>query len=277
MSSGSMTRRIQLGGQLRRLREARGITRADAGYAIRSSESKISRMELGRVGFKERDVADLLTLYGVTEADERQPILDLAAAANRPGWWQEYSDVIPAWMTTYLGLEEAASLIRTYAPQFVPDLLQTEDYARALLRTAHPKAHPDELETRVTIVKRRQHAFFRPDGPRLWAVLDEAVLRRPVGDEKIHQAQLAHLLSLKGVILQILPFKSGAHPATAGPFTLLRFPQPDLPDTVFTHSLTGSTHHDHPTAVDTHLRTMEHLCVLANPPATTPTHLTPTP
>ncbi|ROO91315.1 helix-turn-helix protein [Actinocorallia herbida] len=270
-----MTRRIQLGGRLRRLREAGGITRADAGYAIRSSESKISRMELGRVGFKERDIADLLTLYGVTDEAQRLPILELAAEANRPGWWQEYSDLIPPWMTTYLGLEEAASLLRVFAPQFVPDLLQTEDYARALLRVSHPKASEAELEARVTVVRRRQQAFFRPDGPRLWAVLDESVLLRPVGSPEIHKAQLAHLLTLKGVILQILPFSAGAHPATSGPFTLLRFPHPDLPDTAFTHTLTTSTHHDTPTSLDTHLQTMEHLCVLAHPPATTPAHLTP--
>ncbi|GAB2814514.1 helix-turn-helix transcriptional regulator [Actinocorallia aurea] len=265
-----MTCRIQLGGRLRRLREAVGITRADAGYAIRSSESKISRMELGRVGCKERDVADLLTLYGVTSEEERLSLLELAAEANRPGWWQEYSDLIPPWMTTYLGLEEAASLMRVFAPQFVPDLLQTEDYARALLRVSHPKASDTELEARVTVVRRRQQAFFRPDGPRLWAVLDESVLLRTVGTPDIHRAQLRHLLSLRGVVLQILPFSAGAHPATSGSFTLLRFPHPDLPDTAFTHTLTTSTHHDTPPAVDTHLQTMEHLCVLSHPPATTP-------
>ncbi len=266
MSSGSMTGRMQLGSQLRGLREARGITRADAGYAIRASESKISRLELGRVGSKVRDIEDLLALYGVTDPAQIAEIMRLAAEANRPGWWQPYNDLLPAWFATYLGLEEAVSRLRTYSTQFVPELLQTEEYARALLASAHPGARPEELERRVEITLCRRRAFFRPGGPRLWAVLDEAVLHRPVGGPGVHRRQLEHLLALKGVTLQVLPFASGEHPAQAGSFALLRFPQHELGDIAYVQSLAGSTHHEKREEVDIHLQAMEHLCVAAHPP-----------
>src|SRR5690606_4905941 len=126
---GPTVLRILLGSQLRRLRQARGISREDAGYAIRASHAKISRLELGKVGFKERDVADLLTLYGVTDPDERAPLLQLARQANQPGWWHKYNDLLPPWFEVYVGLEEAAAIIRTYEIQFVPGLLQSRDYA----------------------------------------------------------------------------------------------------------------------------------------------------
>src|SRR5262249_31170106 len=134
---GSTVRRMVVGAQLRRLREAKGVTRGDAGYAIRASESKISRMELGRVSFKERDIADLLTLYDVVDDAERAALLTLAIDANMPGWWLSYSDLLPAWLQQYLDLEAGATLIRTYEVQFVPGLLQTEAYARAVIELGY--------------------------------------------------------------------------------------------------------------------------------------------
>src|SRR3954449_724428 len=130
---GSIVRRMLLGAQLRRLRESRGISREDAGYTIRASESKISRMELGRVSFKERDVTDLLSLYGVDDETERAALVNLVREANQAGWWHSFSDAMPNWFQTYVGLEEAAALIRTYQVQFIPGLLQTEDYARSIM------------------------------------------------------------------------------------------------------------------------------------------------
>ncbi|WP_106402499.1 helix-turn-helix domain-containing protein [Actinocorallia populi] len=268
MSSGSMTGRMQLGSQLRGLREARGITRADAGYAIRASESKISRLELGRVGSKIRDIEDLLALYGVTDAAQIAEIMKLAAEANRPGWWQSYNDLLPAWFATYLGLEEAVSRLRSYSVQFVPELLQTEEYARALLSSAYPGIHAEELDRRVEVTLCRQRAFFRSGGPHLWAVLDESVLHRVVGDQGVHRRQLEHLLALKGVTLQVLPFAAGEHPAQSGAFCLLRFPQAELGDIAYVQSLAGSTHHEKREEVDVHLQAMEHLCVAAHPPDT---------
>ena len=132
--SGPMAVRLLLGARLRKLREAAGVSREDAGYSIRGSESKISRMELGRTTFKPRDVTDLLDLYGVT-LDERATLLAMAGQANAASWWQDYSDVVPAWFTSYLGLEQAATVIRSYEVQFIPGLLQTADYARAVLST----------------------------------------------------------------------------------------------------------------------------------------------
>src|SRR5881398_275485 len=146
--SGPTVLRILLGAQLRRLREAKAITREDAGWEIRASGSKISRMELGRVSFKERDVTDLLKLYGVDE-DETATLVALAKQANSPGWWHKYGDVLPDWFQVYVGLEEAASLIRLYEVQFIPGLLQTADYARAVVRLGQPSATPEEVERRV--------------------------------------------------------------------------------------------------------------------------------
>ena len=164
---GPTVLRILLGAQLRRLREAKGITREDAGYLIRSSDSKISRMELGRVGFKERDVADLLTLYGITDDHERQALLGLARQANTPGWWHRYSDLLPSWFQAYIGLEEAATLIRTFEVQFVPGLLQTEDYARAVITQGNPGAPTEDVERRVGLRRQRQQLLSRsaPDLP----------------------------------------------------------------------------------------------------------------
>lgn len=266
MSSGSMTGRMQLGSQLRRLREDRGISRAEAGYAIRASESKISRLELGRVGSKSRDVQDLLALYGITDDGQIAEIMRLAAEANQPGWWQVYNDLLPSWLATYLGLEEAVSRLRSYSVQFIPELLQTEEYARALLASARSRGGREELDRRVEITLRRQHAFFRPGGPHLWVVLDEAVLHRAVGGPGTHRNQLRHLLALKGVTLQVLPFSAGEHPAQSGGFTLLRFPQAELGDIAYVQSLAGSTHHEKIEEVDVHLQAMEHLCVAAYTP-----------
>src|SRR5436305_10450886 len=157
-----------LGAYLRRLRESRGINREDAGWTIRASESKISRMELGRVGFKERDIADLLSMYGVEDPDERNRLLALARDANSPGWWHRFGDVLPTWFQSYLGLEAAATLVRTYEVQFVIGLLQTRDYARAVVRLAHDDASEEEIERRVGLRMARQQMLTRSDPRPLW-------------------------------------------------------------------------------------------------------------
>src|ERR1700751_860490 len=133
-AGGPTVQRLVLGSQLHRLGEARGVCAEEGAAAIRGSHSKISRMEHGRVGFKERDVADLITFYGVADAEERAALLNLAREANTPGWWHAYSDILPSWLEPYVGLEAAASVIRTYQIQIIPGLLQTEAYARALIR-----------------------------------------------------------------------------------------------------------------------------------------------
>src|SRR3954467_9620880 len=164
--------RILLGGQLRALREASGLTREAAGYEIRASESKISRMELGRVSFKERDVVDLLKLYGVDDEGERDRLLTLAREANTPGWWHAYGDVLSSWFQNYLDLEQAAELIRTYEVQFVPGLLQTDASARAVIMLGHGTAGADQIDRRAKLRMARKQLLDRPDPPRLWAVID---------------------------------------------------------------------------------------------------------
>ena len=235
-STGPTALRILLGAHLRRLREAQGVSREDAGWEIRASESKISRMELGRVGFKERDVADLLSLYGVDDADERDRLLTLARQANSPGWWHRYGDVLPSWFQSYLGLEASAALIRTYEVQFVPGLLQTEGYARAVVLLGHGRARPEEIDRRVALRLQRQAILDRDEPVQLWAVVDEAVLRRPIGGTEVMRAQLEALLEATArpnVRLQIVPFTAGGHSAAGGAYTILRFPDQELPDVVY--------------------------------------------
>ncbi|MGH4020035.1 MAG: helix-turn-helix domain-containing protein, partial [Pseudonocardiaceae bacterium] len=234
---------MALGAQLRRLREASGITREAAGYAIRASHAKISRLELGRVGFKERDVADLLALYGITDDQEQQTFLTLAMQANAPGWWHKYGDVLPDWFERCVGLEQAASIIRTYEAQFVPGLLQTEGYARATVQLGHLRGSAEEIERRTKLRIARQKFLTQPGAPSLWAVVDEAALRRPLGSRDLMRLQLNHLIQmaeLPNITLQVMSFGFGGHAAAGGPFTILRFSEPDLPDIVYLEQLTSS-------------------------------------
>jgi hypothetical protein len=229
-------------------------------------------MELGRVGFKQRDVADLLTLYGVVGADERAALLAMVEEANAPGWWHRYSDVLPTWFQSYIGLEASASLIRCYEVQFIPGLLQTEDYARAVIKLGQGRLPPDEVERRVSLRKERQQILARSGPLRLWAVLDEAALRRPIGGRDVMRSQLEHLLTAiqaSNVTVQIIPFAAGGHAAVGGAFTLLRFADPQMPDVVYTEQLTGALYVDRREEVDRYLETMERLCVDAFPPART--------
>ncbi|WP_431782554.1 helix-turn-helix domain-containing protein [Streptomyces chumphonensis] len=249
-----MVRRILLGSQLRRLRESRGVTREDAGYSIRASESKISRMELGRVSFKARDVADLLTLYGVTDDAEREPLLNLAKDSSVAGWWHSYNDVLPSWFQTYVGLEGATSQIDTYEVQFVHGLLQTEEYAHAVVSSGHKakRLSKAEIERRVALRMERQKILFQENSTVLRCVLDEAVLRRPFGGPAVMDKQIQHLIDLSerpNIQLQVVTFDLGGHPAESGAFTVLRFPEPEIPDLVYLEQLTGSLYLDKPEEV----------------------------
>nr|WP_223167943.1 helix-turn-helix transcriptional regulator [Nonomuraea sp. SYSU D8015] len=262
-----------VGSQLRRLREAKGITGEQAAYVIRASHSKISRMELGRSPFKQRDVADLLTLYGITDAGEREKMLELARQASTPGWWHQYSDLLPSWFEAYIGLEEAARTIRSYEVQFVHGLLQCEDYARAIVGLWHGHRDPDDLDRRVAMRMRRQQLLTRKDAPTLWAIADEAVLTRPWGGRDVQRAQVKHLLrmcELPNVTLQIVPFAIGGHAAAGGPFTILRFDAPDLPDVVYLEQLTSAFYLDKRSDLDDYTVVMNTLSIQAEPPEATP-------
>jgi Domain of unknown function (DUF5753)/Helix-turn-helix domain len=274
---GPTVLRILLGAQLRHLREVAGIGRDEAGYAIRASSSKISRLELGRVGSKERDVCDLLSLYGVADSKQREALLSLARRANVPGWWHHYADILPSWFEVYVGLEEAASRIRAYEVQFVPGLLQTEDYARAVTLLGHPDATSEEIDRRVSLRVTRQRLLTGPEATHLWVVVDEAALRRPLGGAAVMRAQLDHLIEMAGsphVTLQIVPFMRGGHAAAGGPFSILRFAEPDLPDVVYLEQLTSAVYLDKPENVDRYMAVMERLCVDAEPATATARFLT---
>jgi transcriptional regulator with XRE-family HTH domain len=266
---GPTVRRMLVGAQLRRLRTEQGITREEAAEAIRASEWKIHRLENGQVGFKDRDIVDLLRFYGVVDPGEVADFLVLAREANAPGWWHHYGDVLPQWFRAYIDLESAAALIRAYEGQFVPGLLQTEDYMRAVVGGGHLEDLPQEAEHRVQLRLGRQALLDRQDAPRLWAVIDEAALRRPVGGPKVMRAQLERLVEaaeLPNVTLQVLPFGTGAHPAMVGAFSVLRFPDQELPDIVYVEHLTSALYLSKQEDVDQYLHVMETICVRSAPP-----------
>ncbi|WP_067179102.1 helix-turn-helix domain-containing protein [Microtetraspora niveoalba] len=267
--SGPTALRILLGSQLRKLRENRGITRDEAGELIRGSESKISRMELGRVGFKERDVADLLSFYGVEEPEARAAVMELVERANEPGWWHRFNDVLPTWFQAYVGLEEAASRIRTYEVQFVPGLLQTKEYARAVITAGAVGAGPEEIARRVDLRLGRQRVLDGEGGPMFWAVIDEAALRRPIGGVEVMRGQLQHLIDLMNqpnITIQIMPFSFGGHAAEGGAFSILRFQDADLPDIVYVEQLASALYLDKRDEVDRYGEVMERLCAVSTTP-----------
>ena len=272
VGGGPTALRILLGAQLRRLREAQGITLEEAGQVIRASGSKLSRLETGRVSFKDRDIADLLTFYGVTDEQQRDALRELARSANARGWWHDYSDVLPSWFEAYVGLEEAATSIRAYEVQFVPGLLQTEDYARAVTMLGHHAAPAEEIDRRVRLRMARQALLAEPRPVHLWAVLDEAVLRRPAGRPGVMRRQLQHLLEAAdrpNVTIQVVPFRAGAHAAAGGAFSILRFAERDLPDVVYLEQLTSALYLDKRETVEHYLAVMERLCLEASPASAT--------
>jgi transcriptional regulator with XRE-family HTH domain len=270
--AGPTVRRMLVGARLRRLRTELGLTREEAAQAIRASEWKIHRLENGQVGFKDRDIIDLLARYQVTDPAEVADFLTLTREANTPGWWQHYGDVLPSWFRTYVDLEQAATLIRTYEGQFVPGLLQTDDYMRAVVRGAHLEESGDEVGRRVRLRMARQILLTRDGPPRLWAVVDEAALRRPVGGKDVMRGQLERLIEatkLPNVTLQILPFAVGAHAAMGSAFSILRFADRELPDIVYLEHLTNAVYLDRRNEVEQYLDAMELLCVDSEAPART--------
>jgi transcriptional regulator with XRE-family HTH domain len=264
--------RVLLGSQLRRFREAAGVTAEQAGFEIRASRSKISRLENGRVRLKRRDMSDLLTLYGVTDEDVQAKFFALVGQANTPDWWAQYSDVLPSWFEAYLGLEAAATTIRSFETQFVHGLFQTEDYARAVARLGHKTVSAEEIERRVAVRLQRQGLLTRPDPPRIWSVMDEAVLRRPIGGPAVMRAQCQHLIEMAEVphvTLQLVPFASGGHAGESGSFTVLRFEERDLPDVVYLEQLTGAIYLDQRPDVERYLEAADELSGAALTPAGT--------
>lgn len=269
---GPTVLRITLGGQLRQLRQRQKISREAAGDAIRASHAKISRLERGQVGFKERDLRDLLTLYKVTDPEQCEALLALARQANEPGWWHQYNDLLPSWFETYLGLEQAARVIRNYENQFIPGLLQTADYARAVTLLGHANEPPSEIDRRINLRMGRQRILTGDNPPMLWAIIDEAALRRAIGGADVMRAQIDHLVAaaeLPNVTVQVLPNSVGGHAAAGGPFSLLRFPDTDLPDIVYLEQLTSALYLDKRHDIEQYLKVIDVLSVQAATPETT--------
>ena len=276
LGAGRSSARLVLGARLRRLRDAANISPEDAGQAIRGSRSKSSRLENGRTGFKLRDVADLLTLYGVRDNAERATMLALVEHTNAESWWQEYADVVPAWLEDYLDLEQAATLIRAYEVAYVPGLLQTEDYARAVLWSGRAAAPDMDVDRRVQLRMRRQQALHRAEPVRLWAVIDETALRRPVGGGAVMRAQLRHLIEasrLPHVNIQVLPLSAGGHPAAGGSLTMLRFSESELPDVVYLEQLLTAVYLNRPADTAHYLDVLNRLAAQAEDLGATATTL----
>ncbi|MHC5262239.1 helix-turn-helix domain-containing protein [Streptomyces sp. UC4497] len=257
---------VVLGRRLRDLREARGLKREEAAKPLRVASATIRRMETAEVALKIPYVQMLLELYEVPER-EIEAFVALAEDANLPGWWQRFHDVLPDWFSLYVSLEGAASMIRAYEPHFVPGLLQTEAYARAVFDAGTVgRSRPEEVDRHIDLRMARQSLLDREDSPHLWVVMDETVLARPPGGPEVLRGQLDRLLEAvqrPNVTLQIAEFASGPHPGTFGPFTLFRFPVRELPDMVYSEYVTGALYLDSRDEVGMHLEVLDHLVAQA--------------
>ncbi|MEU8975661.1 helix-turn-helix transcriptional regulator [Streptomyces monashensis] len=258
---------VVLGKRLQELREATGLTRDEAARVLRVASATVRRMEMADVALKIPYVQVLLETYGVPE-EEAAAFVRLAEEANQPGWWQRFHDVLPDWFSMYVSLEGAARIIRSYEPHFVPGLLQTEEYARAVMEAGTiGQTSPHTVERHVSLRLERQQLLERDDPPHLWVIMDETVLRRPVSIHgEVMRDQLDKLLEFAArdrVTLQIAEFSAGPHPGTYAPFTLFRFAEPELPDMVFTEYLTGALYLDSRREVAAHLEVLDHMTARA--------------
>jgi transcriptional regulator with XRE-family HTH domain len=258
---------VVLGKRLQELREASGLSREEAAKVLRVASATVRRMEMAEVALKIPYVQVLLDTYGVPE-EEAAAFVRLAEDANQPGWWQRFHDVLPDWFSLYVSLEGAARIIRSYEPHFIPGLLQTEDYARAVLEAGTiGQTSPESVERHVSLRMERQRLLEGDDPPHLWVIMDETVLRRPVSMRgEVMREQLDRLLEYAErdrVTLQVAEFAAGPHPGTYAPFTLFRFAEPELPDMVFTEYLTGALYLDSRREVAAHLEVLDHMTARA--------------
>ncbi|MDJ0462718.1 helix-turn-helix transcriptional regulator [Streptomyces sp. H27-C3] len=257
---------VVLGKRLQDLRERAGLGRDEAAKVLRVAPATIRRMETAEVALKIPYIQLLLKAYGNSE-DEAEAFVELAEEANKPGWWQRFHGILPDWFSMYVSLEGAAALIRAYEPHFVPGLLQTEDYARAIMRTgAVGQTRPEDIERHVALRMERQSLLTQRGAPKLWVIMDETVLRRPVGGPSVQAAQLDRLIDaveMPNVTVQVAEFATGHHPGTYGPFVLFRFAVPELPDMVYSEYLTGAVYLDARPEVAAHLEVMDRMAAQA--------------
>jgi transcriptional regulator with XRE-family HTH domain len=268
-SQSPTVRRRRLGMELRRLREASGLMIEDVAKHLECSMSRVSRIETGKSVARIRDVRDMLDLYEVGDEGQREQLLTLAKDAQQRGWWTEYESVLSAGLDTYVGLEASAASIRSFQTHLVPGLLQTEEYSRALIKVGRPTESPANIDRMISLRRRRQTMLAEAGTLEMWAVLDEAVLRRPIGGHAVMRAQLARLLEvdeLPSVTIQVLPFIRGAHPGLGGAFTIIGFPDPTDLDVVYVDSPAGNIFLEKDRDVRRHTTWFDHLRAAALPP-----------
>ena len=245
MAGSPSMRRRRLAAELRQLRTGAGLPIEDVAGRLKWPASKISRIENRQVGISTRDLRRLLDLYQATDRAYVDELLEMARRATERGWWQSYGGVVPTALGNLIGLEAEAATIRTYEPELVPGLLQTTDYARAVIRAGRPGDTAQEIDRRVEVRLERQEVLTRtdPPPPKVNVVLNEGVLARRVGGPEVMRAQLEHLIRDRdraNIVIQILPFSTGEHPAMVGPFTMLTFLDPADPGVVNVENITGS-------------------------------------
>ncbi|MFF8554952.1 DUF5753 domain-containing protein [Streptomyces sp. NPDC015501] len=258
--------RMILGRRLRDRRLGAGASLEDAARALRVKSLTIRRLEKAEVALKPLYVEKLLETYGA-ERREIDEFVELAEQANKPGWWHSYRDAVPDWFTAYVSLESGAKTLRTYEPQYVTGLLQTPDYARAVLRGGLPNGDEEELARRVELRLRRQVLLDRADAPTLWVVMEEAVLHRAVGGPDMMREQVERLLEvseLPHVSIDIVPFSAGAHSGACAPFTYFRFEEPELPDIVYSELLSAGVYLDQREDVVSHLEAHTRMALMTS-------------
>ncbi|MFF4828024.1 helix-turn-helix domain-containing protein [Streptomyces sp. NPDC001312] len=253
-------RRRRLGQELRRLRELKGMTAEEVAERLLVSQSKISRLENGRRSISQRDVRDLCGVYEVEDHRIVDSLMQMAKDSRQQGWWHSFGD-IP--YSVYIGLETDAASLRIYDPQVVPGLLQTRQYAEALIAGALPETAPADIEKRVQVRMRRQERISAAENPlRLWTVLDEAALRRIVGSPALMREQLEHLVEqsrLPHVTVQVIPFDMGAHPGLNGQYAILEFPDTADSSVVYIEGVTSDLYLEKANDVQKYSVMYEHL------------------
>ncbi|MEV7387325.1 helix-turn-helix transcriptional regulator [Streptomyces sp. NPDC091215] len=265
-SSAPTVLRMILGRRLQERRQEAGVSLEDAARALRVAPLTIRRLEKAEVALKPLYVEKLLETYGA-DRQETEEFVAFAERANEPGWWHTYRDVLPTWFSAYVSLETGAKTLRTYEPHYVTGLLQTREYARAVLGGGFPNDRDEELDRRVDLRLRRQALLDRPDAPTLWVVVEEAVLHRVVGGPEVMRAQIERLLEvmeLDHVSVDVVPFTAGAHVGACAPFTYFRFEEPELPDVVYSEILSGAMYLDQRSDVVAHLEAHNRMSLLTS-------------
>lgn len=245
MVIGPTVRRRRLGSELRRLREAQSLKLEEVADQLGLAASTLSRIETGKAPTRTAYLNSMLEMYGVDDSSQRQILAEMAREGHRKGWWAIWDDVLPTGFGIYVGLEAEASSLRVYEAQVVHGLLQTEEYARAVMTTVRRRQTQEEIERLVGLRMQRQEVLLRADPLQLWIILDEAVIRRSMGPPELMRRQLDHLCDSSqwpNVTLQVLTFGSGLHPALNGPFAIIEFPERFDPDVLYSEGVTGQAY-----------------------------------